>query len=113
MDEPERRALTVEYLAVKTRLKLLRIGFWIAVSLGGGLVFVGELWIGVALWIGVGLLLSAAAIRIAWSDFVRGPVQRQRERVEAATEPSTGRPDHFVDVCMVGERGDSVDSGGE
>jgi hypothetical protein len=92
MDEPERRALTAEYLAVKTRLKLLVIGFWVAVSLGGGLVFVGELWIGAALWIGVGLLLLAAAIRIAWSDFIRGPVSHHRERVEAATEADHRTP---------------------
>jgi hypothetical protein len=85
MDEFEHRALTAEYHSVKARLKLLRIGFWIAVSLGGGLVFVGELWIGAALWIGVGLLLSAAAIWIAWTDFIRGPVSQHRESVEAAT----------------------------
>lgn len=85
MDESERRALSAEYRSVKARRNLLVIGFWVAVSLGIVLVCVGELWTGVALWIGVGLLLSAAAIWIAWSDFIRGPAQRQRERVEAAT----------------------------
>jgi hypothetical protein len=58
----------------------------------GGLVFVGELWIGTALWVGVGLLLSAAAIWIGWSDFIRGPVQRQRERAEAAIDADPRTP---------------------
>ena len=93
MDESEHRALTAEYHSVKARLKLLRIGFWVAASLGIVLVCVGELWISVALWIGVGLLLWAAGIWIAWSDYILGAVQRQRGRVEAATESTTRRPD--------------------
>jgi hypothetical protein len=91
MDEAERRALTAEYRSVKARRDLLGIGFWMTSGLGIVLVCVGQLWIGVALWVGVGLLFAAAALRIAWSDFIRGPVQRQRERVEAARETDNPR----------------------
>jgi hypothetical protein len=92
MDEFEHRALNAEYLSVKDRLRLLRVGFWIAAVLGIVLVCVGELWLDVGVWVGAALLFSAATIWILRNDFIRGPVQRQRRRVEAATDADHRTP---------------------